>query len=71
MLEIYYNNIHQMKGKLDNSGIRLYVTPSLRQNDVGVLSVTTDASPLSLQIPGKSKHFHVSIICYPQCTEVI
>ena len=71
LLELYYKNQHHLKDKIDNSGIRLYMTPTLRQNDIGILSITSDSSPLSLQIPGNSKHFHYSIICYPQCIEVI
>ena len=69
LLEFYHKNPLNLKNKTDSSGLRLYMTPDSFSNDIGVLAITSDSSPLSLQIPANSKHFYHSIICYPQCVE--
>lgn len=70
MLEVFYSNYYLEKGKIDNSGFRLYLTQTKRTNEIGILQLTSDNSPLSLQIPGRSNEFRYSVICYPQCTDV-
>jgi hypothetical protein len=69
LLEFYHKNPLKLANKTDSSGIRLYLTPDNFENEIGIFSLTSDGSPLNLQIPPKSEDFRHSILCYPQCSE--
>ena len=55
-----------------NSGIRLYFTKKLRQQELGILTLSSSAGIGSyIQIPGKTQKLKYTTICYSDCTEVI
>lgn len=58
------------KNRRDNSGVRLYFTPTLREYDLGLLTTGVDATPMSIQIPGETDELKITHPCYKQCTEV-
>ncbi|XP_044866279.1 DBH-like monooxygenase protein 2 [Mauremys mutica] len=51
-LEIHYSNFDLIPGLNDNSGIRLYYTPDLRPNDMGVLQTGVFTFPVHFIPPG-------------------
>lgn len=66
MLEIFYNNPSKKTFK-DDSGLRLYYTPKLRQFDAGVM--INGVSPGNTQlVPPKQKLFKNLGICGQKCT---
>jgi hypothetical protein len=55
-----------------NSGIRLYYTKKLRQQELGILTLSSNSGIGSfIQIPGKTQKLKFTTICYSDCTEVI
>ena len=57
-------------GVKDNSGMRFYVTQSLRPNDAGIMElglVYTDR----MAIPPRQKKFPLHGHCLPECTAVV
>jgi hypothetical protein len=57
----------QTKQMADNSGLRLYMTPTLRKHDAGVLSVGVDPSWRHLIPPGQEKVVSEGH-CVEECT---
>ncbi len=57
--------------RVDNSGIRLYLTPNLRKHDVGILSFGTGSQFWDLQMPPKINEIMFTSVCYPECFDVI
>ncbi|KAF6208592.1 hypothetical protein GE061_017050 [Apolygus lucorum] len=69
MLEIHYDNPAQQRVQ-DNSGLRIYYTPNLREYDGSIL--VTGVTPSSLQIiPPKQKNFTSTGYCDNQCTNLM
>ncbi len=66
---MHYDNPQLKTDIVDNSGIKLYFTNELRQNDLGLL-ILGDDMPLSLQIPPNSENFEFTTICYPECSQL-
>lgn len=59
------------KARLDNSGIRLYLTPNLRKDDIGVLTFGAGSSPWDLQMPPQINDIMFTSACYPECFDVL
>ncbi|XP_074594272.1 dopamine beta-hydroxylase-like [Brevipalpus obovatus] len=69
MLEIHYNNEEKKSGIIDNSGLRIYYTPTLRKYDVGVLEIGLEYTDKNSIPPGQSL-FDVSGYCVAECTRI-
>ena len=59
------------KDRKDSSGVRLYVTNKLRQEELGILSLGSGMSFYDLQIPPKTQNIQFTSACYPECFDVI
>ncbi|WAR30866.1 DOPO-like protein, partial [Mya arenaria] len=59
MLEIHYNNPSKAAGKTDTSGIRFYVTPTLRQYDAGIMELGLEYTN-KMAIPPRQKLFQLT-----------
>lgn len=66
MLQMHYNNIKGATTVVDNSGFRVWYTPQLRANDMGVLTIGQNAQFLKLA-PGMQS-VTVSGNCPSVCT---
>ncbi|XP_052788523.1 dopamine beta-hydroxylase-like [Mya arenaria] len=69
MLEIHYNNPSKAAGKTDTSGIRFYVTPTLRQYDAGIMELGLEYTN-KMAIPPRQKLFQLTGYCISECTSV-
>ena len=69
-MEIHYDNPDLKNDIIDNSGIKLYFTEDLRENDLGFLILGSPGNLLDMHVPPKSNNLEISSICYPDCTEV-
>jgi hypothetical protein len=57
-LQVHYDNPQRIAGLRDNSGVRIYYTTQLRQNDAGVLQLGDPAVSAPSIAPGiKAKHY--------------
>ena len=57
-------------GKMDNSGIRLHMTPTLREHDIGAILIGSDVGPFMLIPP----HFNTLTYrghCMSQCLQYV
>ncbi len=70
LMEIHYDNPELKNDIIDNSGIKLYFTETLRTYDLGLLVLGSDFTPVSIQIPPQSQNTVFTSTCYPECTEV-
>lgn len=55
---------------MDNSGIRVYHTEYLRDNDAGVMAVGMAVSPMHI-IPPRQSAYRTASLCDKDCTNVI
>ncbi|CAJ1078032.1 DBH-like monooxygenase protein 2 homolog [Xyrichtys novacula] len=63
-LEIHYNNPNGDKGRTDSSGLKLYYTGKLRQEDVGTLTAgILHFDQMEYKIPPKVDQFHTYGVC--------
>ncbi|XP_068083155.1 tyramine beta-hydroxylase [Anabrus simplex] len=69
MLEVHYNNPEQRTDWVDSSGVRLYLTPSLRQYDGGVIELGLEYTD-KMAIPPNQPAFTLSGFCVAECTAV-
>ncbi|KAL0275472.1 UNVERIFIED_CONTAM: hypothetical protein PYX00_003309 [Menopon gallinae] len=69
MLEVHYNNPGLTSGVIDSSGVRLYLTPSLREYDGGVIELGLEYTDKMAIPPGQSA-FQLSGFCVSECTAV-
>ncbi|CAF3583690.1 unnamed protein product [Rotaria socialis] len=69
VLEVHFNNPYLKKGIIDQSGIRLYYTPTLRKYDAGIMEVGLEYNPKN-SIPPDSSAFRISGYCKSECTQV-
>ncbi|CAF1153779.1 unnamed protein product, partial [Rotaria sordida] len=53
----------------DSSGVRFYVSPTLRQYDLGYLTFGTTANALAIAIPPNTTRFNVDSYCPAQATK--
>ncbi|XP_041370326.1 peptidyl-glycine alpha-amidating monooxygenase-like [Gigantopelta aegis] len=72
-LQIHWNNPSLLSGLQDSSGLRLYYTPHLRQNDAGILVVGVDylqIDPMSAST-ATSPTDEYTATCHSRCTEAM
>ncbi|XP_014663258.1 PREDICTED: LOW QUALITY PROTEIN: DBH-like monooxygenase protein 1 [Priapulus caudatus] len=69
ILEVHYDNPTLLRGKRDSSGMRLWLTSTLRQHDAGELEIGTEVTAF-MQIP---PHYDTPLTmpgyCFPACTQ--
>eukprot|EP00095_Tigriopus_kingsejongensis_P009488 maker-scaffold661_size154698-snap-gene-0.21 protein:Tk09488 transcript:maker-scaffold661_size154698-snap-gene-0.21-mRNA-1 annotation:"tyramine beta-hydroxylase-like" len=68
MLEIHYNNQNMESGHQDQSGMRLHITPELRQFDAGIMELGLTYTD-KMAIPPQVTEFPLRGYCLPECTE--
>ncbi|XP_045774439.1 MOXD1 homolog 1-like [Maniola jurtina] len=66
MLEVHYDN-QELHEFLDNSGIRIHYTSSVRAHDAALLGAGVGVSALHV-IPPKQRAYRTLGICSPECT---
>ncbi|XP_077992068.1 DBH-like monooxygenase protein 1 homolog [Glandiceps talaboti] len=66
LMETHYDNPDLLDTFVDSSGIRMYYTPLLRDNDAGVMEVGSIVGPAHIIPPGASE-FVTSGHCVHQC----
>ncbi|XP_056009644.1 uncharacterized protein LOC130051597 [Ostrea edulis] len=66
IMETHYNNPRLRNGLVDNSGIRLTFTPTLRRYDAGVLSMGVKVNDRQI-VPPFEKEFVSSGFCTAEC----
>ncbi|KAJ7986890.1 hypothetical protein DPEC_G00333090 [Dallia pectoralis] len=67
-LEVHYHNPLLISGRKDNSGIRLYYTPSLRRYDAGIMELGLVYTPV-MAIPPREQSFQLTGYCTSKCTQ--
>ncbi|XP_078608050.1 DBH-like monooxygenase protein 1 homolog isoform X2 [Branchiostoma floridae x Branchiostoma japonicum] len=68
MLETHYDNPDMRDDIVDSSGLRLYLTSTLRTNEVGVLQVAVEVRQSQKIPPGSASHTTVAH-CYSECLQ--
>ncbi|KAK6620702.1 hypothetical protein RUM43_010997 [Polyplax serrata] len=69
MLEVHYNNPELKADWVDSSGIRFYLTPSLRKYDGGVMELGLEYTD-KMAIPPGQERFQLSGYCITECTAI-
>ena len=69
MISIHYDNNQLQKGRVDNSGIKFYVTPTLRKYDLDLMVLGNMGMNglLSFTVPPLTDSITFKSICYPEC----
>lgn len=70
LLEVHYDNPSLNEGVTDNSGLRMYLTPNVRENDAGILQLGATVGP-GLILPPRREEFVIRGWCTPECTEQV
>lgn len=68
ILEVHFNNPYRKNGIIDQSGIRIYYTPALRDQEAGIMEVGLEYNPKN-SIPPRRDAFRLSGYCTSECTE--
>ncbi|CAH1270459.1 MOXD1 [Branchiostoma lanceolatum] len=68
MMETHYDNPDLRNDIVDSSGLRLYLTSTLRTNEVGVLQVGVEVGQSQKIPPGSASHTTVAH-CYSECLQ--
>lgn len=68
VMETHYNNPNRRNDIVDNSGLRLTLTPTLRQHDAGVLTTGVVVNDLQI-VPPFEKEFLSSGFCTSECLD--
>ncbi|CAF4408788.1 unnamed protein product, partial [Rotaria sp. Silwood2] len=63
VVQMHYNNIHQMSNRTDSSGIRFYLGNELRQYDIGYLTVGQDSDATAIAIPPYDDRLVIDSYC--------
>ncbi|KAL4219402.1 hypothetical protein ACF0H5_021982 [Mactra antiquata] len=69
LLEVHYNNVEQKSGMVDASGIRFYVTSTLRRYDAGIMELGLEYTN-KMAIPPRQELFSLTGYCIEECTKV-
>lgn len=69
LLEVHYNNPSIKRGIKDSSGIKFYVTPTLRKFDAGIMEVGIEYIN-KMAIPPRQKTFKLVGDCISECTNI-
>lgn len=56
--------------RLDSSGLRLYLTPELREQEIGILTLGSGSTSFDLQMPPKIEDIKFQSSCFPDCFQV-
>jgi hypothetical protein len=64
------NNLVVVLDRIDNTGIRFYLGKTLRQQELGYLTVGADSTFLGLAIPPRADRFIVDSYCTANATSV-
>ncbi|CAC5419592.1 unnamed protein product [Mytilus coruscus] len=67
-LEIHYSNPTMKSGIVDRSGIRMFLSPNIRQYDAAGMTLGVNPNPIHI-IPPYQKSFFSTSYCNAQCTE--
>ncbi|XP_067826121.1 dopamine beta-hydroxylase-like [Heptranchias perlo] len=67
-LEVHYHNPLRVEGRLDQSGIRLFHTPTLRKFNAGIMELGLVYTPV-MAIPPREASFVLTGYCTSDCTE--
>ncbi|XP_010875656.3 dopamine beta-hydroxylase [Esox lucius] len=67
-LEVHYHNPLLISGRKDNSGVRLYYTPTLRRYDAGIMELGLVYTPV-MAIPPREQSFQLTGYCTSKCTQ--
>ncbi|XP_077707417.1 dopamine beta-hydroxylase [Canis aureus] len=68
LLEIHYHNPTNIRGRYDNSGIRLHYTAKLRHFNAGIMELGLVYTPV-MAIPPKESAFVLTGYCTAKCTQ--
>ncbi|CAF4370643.1 unnamed protein product [Rotaria sp. Silwood2] len=71
VVQMHYNNIHQMSNRTDSSGIRFYLGNELRQYDIGYLTVGQDSDATAIAIPPYDDRLVIDSYCPALVTQNI
>jgi len=63
MVQMHYDNPHQMSNRTDSSGIRFYLGAQPREHELGYLTLGADSSILGIVLPPRTDHFIVDSYC--------
>lgn len=69
LIELHYDNPQLLTNVVDNSGIRLYYTKTLRQHELGLLMFGVDGSFQSIMVPAHTDELSLTNICYSNCSQ--
>ncbi|GAB1598046.1 hypothetical protein Ahia01_000081500 [Argonauta hians] len=69
VLEVHYNNPEKRSGVKDHSGIRFYVTPTLRKYESSIMEIGLEYVN-KMAIPPRQKRFILAGDCTSKCTEL-
>nr|CAD7435261.1 unnamed protein product [Timema monikensis] len=69
MLEIHYNNPEKKSDWVDSTGVRLYISPTLRKYDGGVIELGLEYTD-KMAIPPHQPQFTLTGYCISECTAV-
>ncbi|XP_033106266.1 DBH-like monooxygenase protein 1 homolog [Anneissia japonica] len=70
LIEMHYDNPGHSADFHDNSGVRVYYTPTLRQYEAEVWTIGEEVSPLQ-SIPPNEKAFKTFGFCFGDCTKQV
>jgi dopamine beta-monooxygenase len=68
VLEVHFNNPYFKKGIIDQSGIRIYYTPTLRKSVAAIMEVGLEYNAKN-SIPPQLNAFRISGYCASECTQ--
>ncbi|CAF1495013.1 unnamed protein product [Rotaria sp. Silwood1] len=68
MIQMHFNNPERISNRADNSGIRFFLGDTLRQYDIGYLTLGVLANEVSLAIPPNVEQFNVDSYCPMEVT---
>ena len=71
LLEIHYDNPEEKSGIIDNSGFRMYITPSLRDIEAGFMQIAIGINPMGQWIPPGLSYAHHAAFMTSECSENI
>ncbi|CAF4108437.1 unnamed protein product [Rotaria sp. Silwood2] len=71
VIQMHYNNIHQMSNRTDSSGMRFYLSNELRQYDIGYLTLGQDSDATAIAIPPYDDHLVIDSYCPTLVTQNI
>ncbi|CAF1944661.1 unnamed protein product [Rotaria magnacalcarata] len=71
VIQMHYNNLHQMSNRTDSSGMRFYLGNQLRQYDIGYLTLGQDSDATAIAIPPHDDRLVIDSYCPALVTQNI